>query len=299
MIDWKTPDTAFIKAHAEIFTGCPRFGSDASSANIFLLSRKYGTLTASANGAVLRYYNGSRPGRNGYGFPLFCGHTDLAELLGLLSEDAQTRGTELSFCLCDERQKAALDKLCSVDWKTTDDDSDYIYKRESLAALSGKKLHRKRNHINSFMKIYDGVEFRPLGRGTSPDALTVAEKWLAERGDTASDDERSELDSIMLALDCFEELGLFGGVLYVGGVPAAMTVASSITAAVTDVHFEKSYGEYAENGAFAVINQKLASSDSADYFNREEDMGIPGLRTAKESYFPAFKLKKYYGVCKC
>ena len=68
---------------------------------------------------------------------------------------------------------------------------------------------------------------------------------------------------------------------------------------VKEDHNEKSYGEYAANGAFAVINQKVSESVSCEYINREEDMGIAGLRTAKESYFPAFRVKKYYGVCKC
>ena len=96
--------------------------------------------------------------------------------------------------------------------------------------------------------------------------------------------------------------GLFGGILYVGGSPAAMTMASAVSDICIDVHYEKAIGEYAENGAFTVINQCFAASEDAEgfeYINREEDMGIPGLRTAKESYYPAYKLRKFYGVFKC
>jgi hypothetical protein len=96
-------------------------------------------------------------------------------------------------------------------------------------------------------------------------------------------------------------LGLFGGVLYVAGVPAAMTMASAISSQCIDVHFEKAVGTFAAEGAFAAVNQAFASSEAAvpyPYINREEDMGIPGLRQVKEAYRPAFKVEKYYGTVK-
>ena len=289
MINWSTPDMDFITASARICSGHRRLGSDTSLANIYLLSGKYDTKTAIAGNTVLRYYNGSKPNRRGYGFPLSGTKTDFGEIFGLLRQDAKERGVPLEFCLCDERQKTAIDAVCRVEWEFTDDDSDYIYNRESLASLAGKKLHRKRNHINSFRKLYDDTQYRELDDSTAADALTVAEQWLAER-DEVSDVERMELDSIHRAVKYRRELGIFGGVLYVGEVPAAMTMASVISDCAVDVHFEKAVGEYADNGAFTVINQCFASSEraaAAEYLNREEDMGIAGLRTAKESYFPA------------
>ena len=297
MLNWNTPDSSIITDSA--WNEDRRFGSDTAAANIILLGSKYNTKVAVFDGTLFRYYNGGKPNRSGYGFPLYRGESGFDAIFGLLRDDAKERGVPLAFCLCDERQKAVIDTVCRVEWKCTDDDSDYIYKRESLAALSGKKLHRKRNHINNFMRLYDDVEYRPLSSANSADAIIVAEKWLAERGDTVTNDERGELDCIRTALGNMDTLRIFGGVLYVGKTPVAMTAASVISDAVTDVHYEKSYGEYAVNGAFAVVNQSFAASASCEYINREEDMGIEGLRTAKESYFPAFKLKKYYGVCKC
>ena len=297
MLNWNTPDKTVLTDSA--WNESRRFGSDTAAANIILLGAKYNTKIAMFDGVLFRYYDGGKPNRSGYGFPLFRGDSGFDAIFGLLRDDAKDRGVPLAFCLCDERQKAAIDTVCRVEWKCTEDDSDYIYKRESLAALAGKKLHRKRNHINNFMRLYDDVEYRPLSAATGTDALEIAKKWLEERGDRVSADERGEFDCITRALGCMDELGIFGGVLYVGKTPVAMTAASAISEAVTDVHYEKSYGEYAANGAFAVINQKFSESVSCEYINREEDMGIAGLRTAKESYFPAFKVKKYYGVCKC
>ena len=80
--------------------------------------------------------------------------------------------------------------------------------------------------------------------------------------------------------------------------PVAFTLASILSSQCLDVHFEKAIGDYARDGAYAVINQRFASSEEASaykYINREEDMELPGLRKAKESYRPAFKVKKYSG----
>ncbi|MBO6232168.1 MAG: DUF2156 domain-containing protein [Ruminiclostridium sp.] len=298
MLKWITPDADSIHGGAWNDNRSRRFGSDSAPANIVLLSSKYDTKTALLDGALLRYYNGSKPNRRGYGFPLFSGDKDLGDIVAVLRDDAAERGVQFGFCLCDERQKAALDAVCRIDWNCTDDDSDYIYKTESLAALSGKKLHRKRNHINNFRKMYDDVRYSPLSESNAADALTVAQKWFEERSENVTADELYELESIRFALANTDKLGISGGVLYVGGVPAAMTAASQVSDAVTDVHYEKAWGEFAANGAFTVINQCFAASVTSEYINREEDMGIEGLRTAKESYFPAFKLKKYYGAYK-
>lgn len=300
MLNWSSPDIAFINENSGILRSMKRAGSDTAPANIFLLAPKYDIKTAAQDGAVFRYYNGSRPNRRGYGFPITSEKADLSALAETMYRDAEERGVPFGFCLCDERQKAALDSVCTIDWKCTDDDSDYIYKKESLASLAGKKLHRKRNHINNFMRVYDDVSCRPITRGNAGDAVRVAELWLKER-ENASADELAEFESIKLAAANFDELELIGGVLYVGSEPAAMTIASHITGQVTDVHYEKSYGEYADNGGFTVINRMFAESlpEECDLINREEDMGIEGLRSAKESYYPAFKLKKYYGVCRC
>ena len=299
MLKWSKPDIKTLIGAAGF--GRDRcLGSDTTVANIFLLSGKYDIKTAVDDGVLFRYYNGSTPNRHGYGFPLYSDPRSFEFIFDTLFEDAKLRGIPLGFCLCDERQKSVIDTVCCVDWKSCDDDSDYIYKRESLATLSGKKLHRKRNHINNFLNIYDNVSYRPLTPENAADALAVAEQWLEER-EEVNEDERSEFCGIKLALENIKELGIFGGLLYVDGVPAAMTAATAVSGNVTDVHYEKAVGEYAENGAYAVINRCFAASDESvgEYFNREEDMGIEGLRTAKESYFPAFKLKKFYGVIKC
>ena len=98
---------------------------------------------------------------------------------------------------------------------------------------------------------------------------------------------------MIVALEHFEQLELSGGLLYVNDTPAAMTVASYINEDTCDIHFEKAVGECVTNGAYAAINRLFAQTLNCTWLNREEDIGIEGLRKAKMSYHPKMLVKKY------
>lgn len=297
-------------------------GSDTSLVNIFLLQKKYDTKTAIEKGFLFRYYTGAE-NRTGYGFPLkLCdsklseenkGHT-LGEAISLICEDAKSRKRKVKFCLLTESQKNQIDECVktefpnlSLEWQTNRDDCDYIYERQKLAALQGKTYHKKKNHVSRFQRIYEGNwEFRSLNLcAISEDMIFVAQKWLEERF-ASNEIETSEADKKILllehemiktALENKEDFALDGGVLYTNGKPVAMTLASRISEKMLDVHFEKCLSEAAANGAYAAINWCFASSaDSYEFLNREEDMGVEGLRKAKLSYHPDNLLEKFYSV---
>lgn len=295
MLEWKLPDTAL----PVLFHGAQTLGSDTSPVNLFLFSDILHTEVAVQDGILFRYFQGNSDNCRGYGAPLAACDSDSAKVLNVLRHDAERRDVPLSFCAFDERQTKIFDGLCNIRWSSRDGDGDYIYKRESLAQLSGKKLHAKKNLVNRFWRLYPDASYQPITKENIADALTVAEQWFAERAEEGVDADMSELAHIRKAAEYWEALGLFGGVLYAEGLPVAMTMASPISRQAIDVHFEKAVGAFAAEGAFAAINQAFAASDAAapySYVNREEDMGMPGLRKAKEAYRPAFKVEKYYGT---
>ena len=295
MLDWKLPDTAL----SVLFHGAQTLGSDTSPVNLFLFSDILHTEVAVQDGILFRYFQGNADNCRGYGAPLAACEFDSAKVLNALRRDAERRSVPLSFCAFDERQTKIFDGLCDIRWSSRDGDGDYIYKRESLAQLSGKKLHAKKNLVNRFWRLYPDASYRPIAKENMGDAIAVAEKWFAERMEESGEADMSELAHIRKAAEHWDALGLFGGVLYAEGVPAAMTMASAISRQVIDVHFEKAIGAFAAEGAYAAVNQAFAASEAAaayPYINREEDMGIPGLRKAKEAYRPAFKVEKYYGT---
>lgn len=281
------------------------FGSDASIANMFLLQEKYNTELKIVKNVLIRYYYGDE-NRTGYAFPLFLKKDiPLKQALEIIFEDAREQKREVSFCLITQEQKRALDLCLSehfsgrrVAWKTNRDDCDYIYLRENLAGLLGSRYQKKRNHISRFNRIYDtNWEFKLYPQNDiAQDILTVSQKWFLEKEGELKEVLQLEYQSILNALDNTQLLGLTGGVLYINGEPAAMTLAAPISSDVLDVIYEKAVEEYEKNGAYAIINQQFAKTcEGFLYLNREEDMGVEGLRKAKLSYKPDMILDKFYG----
>ena len=291
-------------------------GSDAGFANVYLLRKKYGTLIALQEGFLFRYYNGEGS-RQGYAFPLSAGAPSKA--LELIVEDSRESGRPLEFCLVDEPRaqilreyfSKILDSECAepaLHFENNRGDSDYIYSAESLATLPGS---------------YEQFELREMTPANIADALEIEKRWLNDDGETAlentdcetpcdcaeaalaerSEDEKSrmaEYCAIVEALENFDALGMKGSVLYVEGKPVGMTIASEIAPGVWDIHFEKVIGEYADNGGYAVINKLFAEhlvAAGATLINREEDIGLEGLRKAKLSYYPQTILDKTHVTC--
>lgn len=168
---------------------------------------------------------------------------------------------------------------------------DYVYERESLATLKGKKLHGKRNHINKFLAMHPDYEYRQLDASMIDECIGLYEKWILEREDTAElEDERK---SVALALRNMERLGLTGGAIYVDGKLSAFTVGERLREDMQLIHIEKADTEI--DGLYPMINQQyvLHECQEVTYINREEDMGHAGMRKAKRSYYPAYMVEKY------
>lgn len=301
------------------------FGSDASVANMLLLQEKYNTDLKIRNNILIRYYHGEE-NRTGYAFPIQLKGLQPQQLqqlqqpqnqdtsvpplwlktaLETIFEDARKQNRRVSFCLITQEQKLLLDRCLEkhfpgrrVSWKTNRDDCDYLYLRENLAELTGSPYQKKRNHISRFNRIYgNNWQFKLYPQNDiAQDILTVAQKWYEEKEGDLIQALRLEHESIKLALENTEMLGLTGGVLYINEEPAAMTLAAPISPDVLDVIYEKSVAVHEKNGAYAVINQQFAKKGpQCLYYNREEDMGVEGLRKAKLSYKPYMILEKFYG----
>ena len=338
MINFKTPELSDRASATKAVADSGYTGSDASFANIFLLRQKYGTQIALQDGFLFRYYNGVGS-RRGYAFPLGEGDAGaaLARIVDDARESGrplefclvdEPRAQILreyfntnSFVETD----GVFGKECAeplLHFEENRGDSDYIYSAESLATLAGNLYKKKRNHVSRFNRTYSDYEIRPLTPENFADALTVEKSWLnietlGESSDTdcectcecreaawaeRSEDEKSRLSeycAIREALENFDALGMEGAVLYIGGIPAGMTMASEILPGVWDTHFEKVIDEYAVNGGYAIINKLFAEklwATGAHLINREEDINIEGLRKAKLSYYPQTILDKSHIV---
>lgn len=189
--------------------------------------------------------------------------------------------------------------------------SDYIYLTENLSKLPGATYSKKRNHINQFKKKHPDFSFELLDSHNISAAREVEEKWLLENTggisvirDSNSDiDLHQEREIITNALNNFgafsAEAQMRGGILFVKNQPVAFCLSSLLSPLVTDIHFEKCLADFAKDGGYAVINNEYAKTISTKYINREEDLGIEGLRKAKRSYYPEIILEKFDVEIKC
>lgn len=172
------------------------------------------------------------------------------------------------------------------------DGYDYIYLREKLANLTGKKLHSKRNHIARFKERNDW-SYETLTGANLEECRQMAYRWKEMNAEKWDADMEEELGVLKEALDHFCELRLCGGVLRNEGEVIAFCIGEPLNSDTFIVHFEKAYSNI--QGAYPMINQQFAQSigEKYVYINREEDTGNLGLRKAKLSYYPEVLLKKY------
>lgn len=175
--------------------------------------------------------------------------------------------------------------------------SDYIYLSSDLASLAGRKYHQKKNHVNSFRRTYPGYQYLSMTSDMAKDCIQFARNWKEARiNEEDPESLECEMFAIEEALNNFDYLGLKGGVIMLNGKIEAMTFGELVNKDTAIIHVEKANPDI--RGLYAVINQQFCQTEwtGVKYVNREEDMGLEGLRKAKESYHPEFLLNKYTAV---
>jgi len=170
------------------------------------------------------------------------------------------------------------------------DNFDYLYTRLSLSTLSGKQLHKKKNHVNGFLHNYPDFTLKRLDTDTKKDAYQILDIWATEQTNL----QETDYDAAQQALALPETGGFTGLVLYVQNTPVAWCLAEFAAQGTTAVvHFEKARTDF--RGSYQYINYAFAQSlpEQVVYINREQDLGDEGLRHAKLSYKPERFVKKY------
>ena len=168
------------------------------------------------------------------------------------------------------------------------DNSEYVYLAENLINLSGKHYHSKRNFVTRFKKQY-AYSFETYTDEMFDDAVRLINTWAAEK----SIDDEEEIGAFTMMLKHLSELSGFADVLKIDGKIVGIAVGDVSANGVGEVFFEKGDTEF--DGIYAAINQMFAEKhfSGIKYVNRQEDMGISGLRTAKLSYKPEFLADKF------
>lgn len=172
------------------------------------------------------------------------------------------------------------------------DNADYLYLAADLIRLEGRRYDAKRNFINR-LKSSHAYEYVRLNQQTALECHEFAQAWCEERVCQTVDGLRRELCAVWEMLTHFDALGLCGGAIRIDGSIVAFTLGEALNDQTLVCHVEKADSKI--DGLYQLINNEFAIHEGAGftYINREQDLGVPGLRKAKESYQPVRLVDAY------
>lgn len=303
MIDFHPPRLEEKPWVDRILTQAGYRGCDYNFTNLFVWRQAYRMEIALVEGFLAIHLCG----RMGCSYMFPAGTGEIGKVIQALEADAAERGAPLRLVSLTQGQMEQMETCFpgQFAFQADRDGFDYLYEIDRLADLGGKKLHAKRNHINRFVENNPGWTYEEITPESLPECLAMDKEWYARSLEREGREEARDLGdegvALRLAMEHYQALALEGGLIRAGGKVVAFTMGDRLTTDTYDVHFEKAYGEI--QGAYAIINREFARWVRARhpeirYLNREDDMGVEGLRKAKESYYPDLMVEKYSATWK-
>lgn len=285
-------DRAVIERYTMLSGIC---NCDLAFANMYCWRSVYHSAWAEIDGfLVIRFHIGGGE-KIGYMQPV--GKGDFAPIIPILRDDAHAHGQRLRIIGLTDEGREMIRRMHIGEFAFESDPAmeDYVYSAGDLRDLPGRRYQPKRNHINRFVAEYPDYRYEELTAERFRECMALEREWRrAHEGHT------SELCAEQRAMQCafehFDALGMRGGCIYVGDRMIAFTYGSAVNDHTFDTHVEKADTEY--DGAFTIINKLFAQHlpERFTLINREEDLGLEGLRRAKLSYHPAFRQHKYTAI---
>ena len=293
MLEFKRMDPAFREEYNALLAASGRQGCEYTFVNLSLWGRQ--RMARFQDWVVLF----SQYGRcSVYPFPVGVG--DPREVLDAIFEDARQRGIPCRLTGLSQKDCQTLESYCPGKFRfhADRDNFDYVYRIEDLALLKGKRYQSKRNFCNRFWNANPNCCLVPITTQILPQVQAMLDRWYHDRLllDPYQDFLLEQL-ALNRAFAKWEQLGMDGLALTDGDQVIAFAMGSPLGKETFDIHFEKALD--IADGAYPVINQGFSRYLMEKYphlqwLNREDDLGIPGLRKAKLSYHPEYMVEKHW-----
>jgi len=272
---------------------CPPRGCEYSFANLCLWGQQQ---AAFLHGCVAFFSHFH--GRSVYPYPI--GSGDKKTVIEELLRDAKERGIPCRITGMTNADREELEALFPGKFlfKTPRDTFDYVYAIDDLADLRGRKFQKKRNHFNRFRAEHPAYEVRELNPCNLHQALKMVDDWYRIRMKADPEgDYLLENIAMAKAFQNYKGLQMEGIALLDGGEVLAVTMGSRMSQDTFDIHFEKAREDV--EGAYNVVNCEFArylrlKYPEAAFLDREDDLGLEGLRKAKLSYNPHHMVEKHW-----
>ena len=193
--------------------------------------------------------------------------------------------------LCEKITKDEKFKKLNLDYIEDRNNWDYVYNKEEILNLAGNKYRQNRRWLQKFITTHD-YDFKLLTGNLVDKCKELQLEWCVMKACTEDESLEAEQEVIYEALNHFDALGFSGGLLCVDDKCAAYTIGEMLNERTIVIHIEKAHVEY--EGSYQAINNLFLKNCCIDTLcvNREQDLGIEGLRRAKESYKPIRMVKK-------
>lgn len=291
MIDFHRLKLSQKEPYEQILFSCPPRGCEYSFANLFLWGRQQAALLHGCVALFSHFY-----GRSVYPYPIGAG--DRRAVVEEILADSKQRGIPCRITNVCGADRAELEEWFPGKFlfRTDRDGYDYVYATDDLADLRGRKFQKKRNHFNRFRAEHPDYEIQPLTPCNSAMAQSMVNDWYHHR---IQEDPHGNylLESIAMAraFQNFQNLGMEGILLLDSGEVLAVTMGSRLSRDTFDIHFEKAREDV--DGAYTAINCEFArylrlKYPEVTFLDREDDLGLEGLRKAKLSYNPHHMVEK-------
>jgi len=290
MFQFEFPTINDRKWMQPILSQSGNMGSEAAFGTLFIWSDTYFSKVCRFEDFMLLCSGG-----NFHNYNLPIGGANPYEAMEAIIEDAKEKGIPFKMWGITQDGVAELQELFPgrFEFELDRNGSDYLYETANLINLPGRRYHGKRNHLAQFARDYNW-SYEDITPENIEDCRTVAHKWCEANGGCDKESgSANEGCALKKALRFYKELELSGGLIRIDGEPVAFTVGAEINPQTFLLHFEKALDGY--NGLYAAINHEFAVRhlEGYQYVNREEDLGLEGLRKAKLSYHPSLLLQKY------
>ena len=214
-----------------------------------------------------------------------------------IHDDAAAHGAKVSYVTVTEEMKNVLEELYPGKFVMEEsvDYAEYIYRTEDLSILPGKALAPKRNRVRAFYSAYEGnIRIEDINESNILDVMIFQNNWIKDRLEEGYDEMLArENEAIRFYLSHYDALEFKGIVVYVKGTVVGYAAGVALNDECMDEVIEK--GRKDVVGIYQLLCNEFAvlCCRESTYINREEDLGVEGLRRAKESYHPYRMLKKF------
>ena len=282
--------------YESILFSVPPRGCEYSFVNLCLWGQQQVAFLHGCVAFFSHYY-----GRSVYPYPI--GNGDRRAVLEEIFRDARDRGIPCRITGMRDADRVELEAWFPGKFhiRANRDSCDYVYAIDDLADLKGRKYQKKRNHINRFRAEHPTFQVVPLTECNMGQAQAMLNDWFLRRLQEDPDGDYL-LENIALARACqnYGRLNLDGILLMDQGRVLAVTMGSRLSPDTFDIHFEKAREDV--DGAYTAVNCEFArylrlKYPDVAFLDREDDMGLEGLRKAKLSYNPHHLIEKHTATC--